>query len=169
MKKQWYALRTKPHKAKSIIERLQTEKIEAYLPMARVNPTNPRAAKFKPYFPGYLFVHSDLEEDGINKFNWMPGAFGLIQFGGIPAVVPDNLIVELKQLMMAINEAGGITQYELQAGDTVRIISGPFEGYEAIFDTHLSGKDRVQVLLAFLSQAPQRLELDLSKIKKIKK
>jgi hypothetical protein len=38
-----------------------------------------------------------------------------------------------------------------------------------MFDMHLPGSDRAQVLLAFLSQAPQPLHLDTAAIKKIKK
>ena len=44
-------------------------------------------------------IHTDLEETGINKFRWLPGAIGLVEFGGIPAVVPTNLINRLQQLM----------------------------------------------------------------------
>jgi transcription elongation factor/antiterminator RfaH len=169
MDKYWYALRVKPHKEKAISERLSEDDIDHYLPLVRVEPKNRRNAKQKPYFPGYLFLHADLDETGLNKFRWLPGAIGLVEFGGIPAVVPQNLVLDLQQLMEKIEQEGGLTKYEFSQGDKVRIISGPLEGYEAIFDLHLEGKDRVQVLLAFLSQSPQPVQLDSVDIKKIKK
>jgi transcription elongation factor/antiterminator RfaH len=169
MDKHWYALRVKPHKEKPISQRLAEDDIENYLPLVQVEPVNRRNATQKPYFPGYLFIHTDLEETGINKFRWLPGAIGLVEFGGIPAVVPTNLINRLQQLMDEIKQSGGLTKYEFSQGDRVRIINGPLEGYEAIFDLHMEGKDRVQVLLAFLSQSPQPVQLNSADIKKIKK
>ena len=169
MDKYWYALRVKPHKEKTISQRLLEDDIEHYLPLVYVEPQNPRNATQKPYFPGYLFVHTDLEEIGLNKFRWLPGAVGLVEFGGIPAVVPKNLIIELQQLMKKIDQKGGLARHELSPGDRVLITDGPLEGYEAIFDLHLEAKDRVQVLLAFLSQSPQPIHLNSADIKKIKK
>ncbi len=169
MDMKWYALRVKTHKERAIFQRLQSEHIEAYLPLIRVKPKNPRAAKQKPYFPGYIFVQVDLDHIGANTFNWMPGTLGLVSFGGIPASVPGNLIVELQQRLAQIEAAGVLELEALEAGDHVRIVEGPFAGYEAIFDMRIPGSDRVQVLLAFLSQHPHPLKLNADEIKKINK
>lgn len=169
MAEHWYALRVKPHKEKSVNQHLQTQEIEVFFPTVKVKPKNPRNAKIKPYFPGYLFICTDIEAVGINAFNWMPGTLGLVAFGGEPAVVPANLIHELRTRLAEIEAAGGLTLEGLKPGDRVRIVSGPFAGYEAIFDTALPGKDRVQVLLAFLSEHPQPIKLHTEDIEKSKK
>ena len=168
MAENWYALRVKPHRESTVYQQLQSWDIEAFLPMVRVKPKNPRAAKQKPYFPGYLFVHANLEKVGANTINWMPGTLGLVSFGGVPATVPENLIREIQQRLNQIEEAGGLVLAELEPGDRVRIVEGPFAGYEAIFDMRLPGKDRVQVLLSFLSQHPHPVEMDADDIKKLK-
>ncbi len=178
----WYTLHVKPHKERFVHERLLAPEgipylgelvaerpIEVFLPAVRVKPKNPRAAKIRPYFPGYLFVHADLSVLGDNAFSWIPGAHGLVRFGDVPAVVPDSLIRELKQRMIQIEEAGGLVAASLKPGDAVRIVSGPFAGYEAIFDAQLPGQERVQVLLAFLSKHPQPVQLDVEDVKKVKK
>jgi len=165
----WYALRVKTHKERAVSQRLHSEQVEVYSPMVRVKPKNPRAAKQKPYFPGYIFVHVDLAHIGANTFNWMPGTIGLVSFDGIPASVPGNLILELQQRLAQIEAAGGLELAALEAGDRVRIVEGPFAGYEAIFDMRIPGSDRVQVLLAFLSQHPHPLKLDADEIRKIEK
>lgn len=164
----WYALRVKPHKERAVLQRLTSKGIDAYLPMVRVKPKNPRAAKEKPYFPGYMFVEVDLEDTAANTINWMPGTIGLVSFDGNPAAVPAKLITELTERLAHIEAVGGIEFDGLEAGDRVRIVEGPFAGYEAIFDMRLPGSDRVQVLLAFLSQHPQPLKLDVDDIRKIK-
>jgi transcriptional antiterminator RfaH len=133
----------------------------------KVNPVNPRARKVKPYFPGYLFVHVDLEKLGISPLKWMPHTLGLVTFGDEPATVPDHLIHALENRIKEINEAGGELLDSLTQGDRVWIHSGPFSGYEAIFDHRLPGKDRVRVLLQFLGE-PRKVpvELDVSQIRK---
>ncbi len=169
MSKFWYALRVKPHKENAVYQRLEHAEIEAYSPMVAVQPKNPRSAKRKPYFPGYLFIKTDLEEVGSNTINWMPGTLGLVAFDGEPATVAENLITEIKRRLAEIEAAGGLTLDGLEHGDTVRITSGPFAGYEAIFDMRLPGKERVQILLAFLSSHPQPVEIDAGYIEKAPK
>lgn len=164
---QWYALRVKPHKEKSVYQLLQARNIDTFFPTIRVKPKNPRAAKERPYFPGYMFVRADLEELGLNAFSWLPGTSGLVTFGDLPAVVPEHLIHEIKQ-RLAQHQAEAETMTSLRRGDHVRIVSGPFQGYEAIFDMHLPGKERVQVLLAFLSNHLHPLKLDADHVIKVK-
>lgn len=163
----WYALRVKPHKERTVYLQLRSQDaIELFYPSVRVHPKNPRAAKERPYFPGYMFVRADLSLSGANLFNSTPGTHGLVSFGAEPAIVPEHLIHELKQRIVAIQAAGGLVFEKLQKGDRVRIVGGPFEGYEAIFDMQLPGRERVQVLLAFLSKYPQPVRLSASIIEK---
>jgi transcription antitermination factor NusG len=167
MTSNWYALRVKPHKERTVYRQLrEQDAIELYFPSVRVHPKNPRAAKERPYFPGYMFVRADLNNLGVNLFNWTPGTHGLVSFGDVPAVVPEHLIEEVKRRVAKIQAAGGLVFDNLQKGDRVRIVSGPLEGYEAIFDMRLPGRERVQVLLAFLSKHPQPVKMPVSNIEK---
>jgi len=163
----WYALRSKPRKEDMIWGQLNAQGIENFYPRLRVHPVNPRSRKIKPYFPGYMFVRVDLESSGISQFKWMPHTLGLVSFGGEPAMVPDNLIFELQKRVKEINDAGGEVFDGLKAGDKVQIQAGPFEGYDAIFDSRIDGKDRVRVLLQFLGNPRDvPIELDVSQINK---
>ncbi|MCA9996271.1 MAG: hypothetical protein KDE56_11020 [Anaerolineales bacterium] len=161
----WYALQTKPHKEFSVYDLLILEGIETYLPFLEVKPVNPRAARKRPYFPGYMFVRVDAETLGANILKWTQGIKGLVSFGGTPAIVPDNFINYLRQHVEVI-AAEGLARKQLKPGDNVTIVEGPFAGYEAVFDKYLSGKDRVQVLLAFLSSHPQPIKLDQESVQK---
>ena len=89
MTEKWYALRTKPRKEPALAQYLRAEGLECFYPQLRVNPVNPRARKTKPYFPGYLFLHTDLVRVGRNRFRWIPGSLGLVRFGGEPALVQE--------------------------------------------------------------------------------
>lgn len=166
MSTHWYALWVKPHKETTVFEQLRARDVEGYLPMVKVNPKNPRAAKYRPYFPGYMFVYADLDALGQNFFTWLPGTRGLVGFDGEPSVVPPEMVRWLEKRIGEIDKAGGLVFDELNEGDTVRITRGPFAGLEAIFDKRLSGDERVQVLLKFLSEHPQRVQLDSADIEK---
>lgn len=160
MPNQWYALRSKPRKEDAVWRQLRGEGIEVFYPRLRVNPVNPRSRKIKPYFPGYMFVNVDLEQTGVSRFQWMPHTLGLVSFGGEPAHVPDNLIIELHKRVAEIAEAGGELFDGLKPGDPVRISSGPFAGYEAIFDSRIDGNERVRVLLELLT-SKRRVPIEL--------
>lgn len=166
MSEQWYVLNVKPHKERTVYNYLQSRNLNVYFPRYRVDPVNPRAAKVRPYFPGYMFVNINLDDEGDNALRWTPGTRGLVRFGNEPATVPDNLIHELRK-RLSLMETMKERQNRLEPGDRVRIVNGPFAGYEAIFDTRLSGKDRVQVLLAYLHSRPQRLNLNVNDLEKV--
>jgi transcriptional antiterminator RfaH len=166
----WYALRSKPRKEDVVWRQARMQGFEMFYPRLRVHPVNPRSRKVLPYFPGYLFVHADLDQVGISVFQWMPHSLGLVTFGNEPAIVPENLIHELARRVEALAEAGGELFEGLKQGDTVRISDGPFRGYEAIFDARLPGSERVRVLLELLgSQRKVPVELNASQIQRAKK
>ena len=163
----WYALHIKPHKERVVCELLQSMEMIVYYPAVKVKPVNPRSRKERPFFPGYLFVNLDLQALGPNVLRWTEGVHGLVQFGGVPATVPENLIHEIERRLKQIQVEGSQVVKQLKPGDRVKITSGVFEGYEAIFDARLAGKDRVQILLSYLRGQPKRLQIDSSHIIKI--
>jgi transcription antitermination factor NusG len=166
---QWYALRSKPRKEDIVWKQVRDQGFEVFYPRLRVHPVNPRSRKIKSYFPGYMFVRVDLEVAGLSAFQWMPHAVGLICFGGEPAPVPDHLIHAIRRRVEEIDEAGGEVFDGLRPGGIVKINYGPFEGYEAIFDTRIPGSERVRVLLKLLSDRQVPLELDASHLTNVER
>ena len=169
MTTRWYALRSKPRKEEVLWRQLNAQEYEVFFPRLRVHPVNPRSKKLRAYFPGYMFIRTDLEEVGKSTFNWMPHAIGLVSFGGEPASVPDNLIHAIRKRVEELAEAGGELFDGLQSGDEIRISDGPFAGYEAIFDTRIPGSERVRVLIQMLSDRQIPVELRAGQIRKKKK
>jgi transcription antitermination factor NusG len=165
----WYALRSKPRKEDAVWQQLHSKGFEVFYPRIRVHPVNPRSKKHKPYFPGYMFIQVDLDEVGLSTFQWMPHTLGLVNFGGDVVDVPEALIHAISKRVEEIGHSGGEVFDGLKSGDHVMIQAGPFEGYEAIFDTRLPGTERVRILLQFLSDRKVPVELDASNIKQIKR
>lgn len=165
---QWYALHVKPHKERAVYEQLLARDITSYYPHIRVKPKNPRSRKERAYFPGYLFVHINLVEYGINALSWIPGSHRLVEFGGIPSIVPDTLIQQVQQAITTYNQELDGTLKKFKKGDRITIVDGVFDGYEAIFDTYLKDSSRVQILLTFLSDHPQPVHLNIDTLIKAK-
>ena len=148
--KRWYVLHTKPHKERQVAEHLrglQGRNVEVYMPIVPAPRVNPRAARERPYFPCYLFARADLDEIGMSALQWTPGLRRLVEFGGQPAIVPDSFVFKIKRRVNYICQEGGLIFDGLVQGALVKITSGPFAGYEGIFDSRLSGSERVRVLL----------------------
>ena len=146
----WHVIRSKAQKEYFVYEQLGIRKIEAFCPMIRVKVVNPRAHKFRPYFPGYLFVYVDLDQIGSSVLKWMPGVAGMVCYGGEPAFVPESLLKTIRKHVDQINNTRDEAVNDLEAGEIVSVTSGPLAGYRAIFDSHLPGHKRVRVLLQIL-------------------
>jgi transcription antitermination factor NusG len=164
----WYVLRSKPNKEDFFFDQLLAHRLEVFHPRIPVRTVNPRARKVRPYFPGYLFVHVDLEKVNASVLHWMPGSAGLVTFDAEPASVPDSLINAIRNRVDEINRAGGEQLDGLKPGDRVSIQAGPFSGYEAIFDAGLSGNERVRVLIKFLRGRQLPVELPTGFVQKKK-
>ncbi|HLP81581.1 MAG TPA: hypothetical protein VK141_06295 [Nitrosomonas sp.] len=110
-----------------------------------------------------------MDETNLSALRWMPGASGLVSFDGEPASVPDPLVITLQKQLETLNASSHNFLNDLKRGDRVLVHSGPFEGYEAIFDERLPGRDRVRVLLGFLQQRQIPLELREQQIGRVKR
>lgn len=160
----WYALHTKPNKEEIAWRLVRAKGYQVFYPRLPVRPVNPRARKIRPYFPGYMFVCSDLNQVGLTAFHFIPHVRGLVAFGGEPARVPEALIFALQK---RVQQAVALHRDPLQGvarGDAVLIQDGPFAGYEAVFDERLSGRARVRVLLTILGGRPVPVVLGADQI-----
>ena len=169
MARQWYALRSKPRKEEVLWRQLRSHEFEVFFPRLKFQPVNPRSRKWRAYFPGYMFVQVDLDEVGLSTFQWMPHAIGLVSFDGVPSGVPENLIHAIEKRVEEIAAAGGEFFDGLKPGDQVKISNGPFQGYEAIFDTRIPGSERVRVLIQMLSDRRLPVELQAAQVERQKK
>ena len=167
---QWYVLRSKPHKELILWRELTARGFECFYPQLHVRPVNPRSRTIRPYFPGYLFLQIGVEQVAASMFQWMPFSSGFVCFDGVPASVPVHLIEAIRRHVDEVNAAGGLRGRAagLQSGDGVVIHGGPFEGYEAIFDTRLSGSERVRVLLKLLNARGMHVDLPAEQVEKKK-
>lgn len=153
----WLALYTQPHKEYMVREYLESVGMGVYLPelLNKVQRSDRRARR--PFFPNYIFVQNP-GEDRLYEIRWIPGLRQIVTFGNKAALVPNALIEEIRERLKTFE----LPEKELfKAGDRIKIIRGPFEGIDVIFDRRLSDRDRVRVFLELLNRVHVPLELDL--------
>jgi len=169
---QWYVLKSKPNKEDALHKQALSRGLETYFPCLEANPVNPRARKWKPYFPGYMFIRANLMALGISAIQYMPYSVGLVEFGEDPAVIPDEVILSLqKNLEVILNRNAKNATAESEfwlPGTMLTISSGPFAGYEAIFDTSLPSSDRIRILLQAIKGRQVAVELPTAYVQKRK-
>jgi transcriptional antiterminator RfaH len=147
----WYALYTKPRAERQVSEALQTHEIETYLPTVEVWRARRRRIEEEPLFTCYLFARIDLEHVGHSAVAWTPGLRYMVGGeAGAPLPVPDEVITYIRQGVTGMGTQGPLAH--LQPGDSVQIIEGPFKELDAIFEQHLSGYERAQVLVEVLGR-----------------
>ena len=129
-------------------DRMEAAGLEVLLPCARTPRPRPGHSD-APMFPGYLFVHCDLAEQGWSQLRLVPQLLGLVGFGGVLASVPDEVIEELVQRIDVVNGRGGLW-LRFKPGDRVRVTLGPLESLAQVVEDAKSPEGRVRVLLDFL-------------------
>ncbi len=163
---QWYALRSKPNREEALWREARARGYDVYYPAQRVQPVNPRARTVKPYFPGYMFIQTDIKTTGVTAFSWMPYSNGIVSFGEQPAPIPEGLINAIRRRVDEMNASGGAIFHGLRRGEALTIQDGPFAGYQAVFEARLSGVERVRVLLKLLNRQEVALELSAAQIQR---
>ena len=114
----------------------------------------------EPLFPGYLFISLIFGDDDPAPIRSTVGCVGLVRFGQTYTPVPSELITTLE----VAADTGSVALAPFQSGDTVRLMSGPFVGLEAIYDM-AKGAERAQVLLEVLGRV-QRIIVDMDSLSK---
>lgn len=146
----WHLLHTKPGSERLAQQQLSKVVDGTLLPLAKmpVRQRDRTVERIGPLFPCYLFAFFSLAHAS-RKIRYTPGVCDVVRFGERAPVVPDWVIGQL-----ALKCADGpieLSVPRLSRGETVKIASGPFRQFGAVFDGYLSGSERVAVLLSVMN------------------
>ena len=155
----WYLIQCRAQQEERALQHLQNQRFHCLFPWLNSERIRrgKREAQREPLFPGYLFIQLN-DNQNWSSIRSTRGVRQLVRFGGQPAQVPQTIIDQLQQHQLAQN----VQRPALQAGDILRITSGPFAQLQAIFH-RFDGNERVIVLLELL-QKQHQLKLKLSDI-----
>lgn len=155
----WYVVLTKPRQEARAVQHLNEQGGETFLPYLQVERIRSGTLIKQPevMFPGYLFLKSKNDSPLLNKVRSTPGARMLLRFGVNPVTVHSALIDNLKSECFSEH-----SESVFNIDQKVRMTSGPFKDYLALFKEY-DGDKRAIVLLNLLNQQ-QELVVELTQL-----
>lgn len=141
----WILARTKPSAERTAAHNIARQHHEFYLPYFYDRQRHRRQV----LFASYIFVK--VKDCCWSFLRGTIGIRGLVEFGGNPAIVPKQVIKDLKKRE---NRHGNIIlpeQVDLEYGDKVLVKAGPFIGKTGLYEG-MTSQTRASVLLMILSQ-----------------
>lgn len=146
----WFLIYTKPKCEDSVSGKFIEKGFQVLNPKIRERRYIRRKLQdtISPLFPCYLFVQFDLEKN-YRLVRYTRGVRSVVGSECAPTEVPDAIIGELQKRM----EDGFVKAASkgFDPGAEVTIKAGPFEGFNAIFEKELKGRERVAILLKSLN------------------
>jgi transcription antitermination factor NusG len=130
--KKWLVLKTRPNAEKKVAERLALKELKVYLPLyTTVKQWSDRKKKVqKPLISSTVFVHVEEKE---RELLWnVVGVSGMLYYLGKPAVVREEEILVLQQMLQeGIYESVELSPTLIE-GQEVEITGGDFKGLRGI-------------------------------------
>jgi len=154
----WYVVNTKPKKEFQV-EKLFTEGGFKYY-----NPVYRQEDRVNPFFPGYGFLVFEFPEQ-YQLVKFTRGVKRVVGNREGPIPIPDEVIQEIKAREIAgLIELGKHGATPL-VGDEIEVAEGPLKGLKGIFQKEIGDKERVMILLSYVSYQGQLL-IEKKKLKK---
>ncbi|OPY59757.1 MAG: hypothetical protein A4E55_00106 [Pelotomaculum sp. PtaU1.Bin035] len=173
MVKQWYVVHTyagyenkvKANLEKRIDSMNMEEKIFRILvPMedeVEIKDGKKKISKRK-VFPGYVLVEMFMTDDSWYVVRNTPGVTGFVGSGSKPIPLNDG---EARQIIGQMGVDEPRTRLTLSVGESVRVISGPFENFIGQIEDVNSEKQKIRVLISMFGRETP-VELDFGQIEK---
>jgi transcription elongation factor/antiterminator RfaH len=148
----WFLAHTQPHNERRAQLHLGAQGFGTHFPTIQKTIRHARQLRTvrAPLFPRYVFVILDLERDRWLSVGSTVGVSSLYSCADRPVPVPEGIV---ETLIQNTDEAN-LTLFAsgLKAGQSVRILSGPFANFVGTLE-RLDAAGRVRVLLDMMGKA----------------
>src|SRR5882724_21796 len=173
--KKWYIVHTysgHENKAKlTLLERVRNANLTEYFGDVLV-PTESvmevvkgqRRTTPRKFFPGYMFVQMILDDRTFHLVKNTPKITGFLG-GTKPTPVPAREITGVQTNMSEGGKPKPKARMTFEAGDSVRVIDGPFANFSATVEEVKSDKQKLKVSLSMFGRATS-VELDFAQVEK---
>ena len=106
----------------------------------------------KKFFPGYVLIEMELTDDTLQLIKEIPKVTGFVGASARPAPLS---VEEVETLLKQIDSRTATPREKIQysKGDSVRIIDGPFMGFNGVIDEVNQDQNRVKVLVSIFGRA----------------
>ncbi|WP_123290150.1 UpxY family transcription antiterminator [Desulfosoma caldarium] len=149
----WYALYVQVNHEKKVADQLLKKNIECFLPlMPTWSKRRDRRVRLQvPLFPGYVFVHTVLDNEVHVEILKIPGSVYVVRNSQGPALISDY---QVESLRTVLTHADTLTLHPyLTAGDWVEVVRGPFAGCVGILQRLNPKKGTLVISIDVIRQA----------------
>jgi transcription termination/antitermination protein NusG len=176
MIKNWYVIHTysgfEGRVKSSIEERANTLNLKGKIGQVLV-PTEEvieiregkRRTSTKKYFPGYVLVEMELDDSTWQLIKSTPKVTGFLGGDAKPAPLTTEE-VETLQKQLVSGAAAPRERVRFQKGDGVRIIDGPFMGFNGVIDDINQDQQKIKVLVTIFGRSTP-VELAFLQVEKL--
>lgn len=174
MEKKWYVIHTYSgyeNKVKANLEKrvasmnMQDKIFRVVVPMEdeiEIKDGKRRITKRKIY-PGYVLVEMYLTDDSWYVVRNTPGVTGFVGSGNKPIPLQQS---EIRAIMRLMGMEEARPKIDLDIGESVRVITGPFENFIGTVEEIYPEKNKLKVLVSMFGRETP-VELDFTQIEKL--
>ena len=175
----WYVLKAisgQENKVKAYIEsevkRLNLEDYvtQVVIPMEKVIQVRngKKVPKEKPFYPGYLMVEANLIGEIPHIIKNLPGVISFLSLtkGGEPVPMRKSEVNRMLGKMDELSEFATEMEIPFVVGESVKVIDGPFNGFNGTVEKILEDKKKLEVsVMIFGRKTP--MELSYMQVEKL--
>ena len=175
----WYVLKSisgQENKVKNYIENemkhlgFESYVTQVVIPMEKVIQirNGKKVPKEKPYYPGYLMVEANLVGEIPHIIKNLPGVISFLSLtkGGDPVPMRKSEVDRMLGKADELSEFAQDMAIPYIVGENVKVIDGPFNGFNGTVEKILEDKKKIEVsVLIFGRKTP--MELSFMQVEKV--
>ena len=175
----WYVLKAvsgQENKVKNYIENeihrlgMDSYVTQVVIPMEKVIQVRngKKVPKEKPFYPGYLMVEANLIGEIPHIIKNLPGVISFLSLtkGGDPVPMRKSEVNRMLGKMDELSEFATEMEIPFVVGESVKVIDGPFNGFNGTVEKILEDKKKLEVsVMIFGRKTP--MELSYMQVEKL--
>jgi len=176
--KKWYVLRAIGGKEKKVKEYIENEIAngdlkgfveQVLIPTEKVYQirNGKKISKERNFFPGYVLIEATLVGEVTHTLRNVPNVIGFLgdTKGGDPVPMRANEVNRILGKVDELAEAGEEMNTPFVVGETVKVIDGPFNGFNGTIEAINEEKKKLQVMVKIFGRKTP-LELSFMQVEK---
>lgn len=164
-RKSWFALYVQVRHEKEVARRLEQKSVDCFLPLMECwsKRQDRRKRIAVPFFPGYVFIHTILDNYTNVNILRTPGAVNILKNSEGPLPIP---VYQIENLQTILTSSKAVDPHPyMKEGDWVRVIRGPLSSCMGYLVRHVPKKGRLVVSVDCIRQSVS-VELDVEDIER---
>lgn len=176
--KKWYVVRAISGKEKKVKELIDMEisrsSLGAYvsqvlIPMEKFFQIRDgkKVSKERNFFPGYVLLEADLTGEIAHTIKNLPNVIGFLgaEKGGEPVPLRQSEVNRILGTVDELTDAGTTTLNPYHVGEAVKVIDGPFNGFNGVIEEINEEKKKLKVMVKIFGRKTP-LELSFMQVEK---